>query len=61
MEKSTRYTTPAIKRPSFTIETGDTYPNPESIPGGSVEEHKQLEEANTILTGDEIRQQNENL
>lgn len=30
-------------------------------PGGSVEEHKNIAEANTILTGDEIKQQNENL
>ncbi|WP_253701470.1 hypothetical protein [Bacillus sp. FJAT-27445] len=61
MEKKTNYTTPAIKQPTFTVETGDTYPNPESIPGNSVDEHKQLEEANTLLGGDEIRQQNENL
>lgn len=61
MTKKTNYTTPAIKKPVFTIESGDTYPNPESIPGNSVDEHKQLEEANTLMGGDEIKQQNENL
>ncbi|WP_409270298.1 hypothetical protein V1499_12790 [Neobacillus sp. SCS-31] len=61
MEKNTKYTAPAIKKPSFTVETGDTFPNPESIPGDSVDEHKQIEEANALLRGDEIRQQNENL
>ncbi|RHW42212.1 hypothetical protein D1B31_06170 [Neobacillus notoginsengisoli] len=61
MEKKTKYTTPAIKNPTITIETGDTFPNPESIPGNSVDEHKQLEEANVIMGGDEIKQQNENL
>ena len=30
-------------------------------PGHSVADHKQLEEANTNIAGDEIKQQNENL
>ncbi|OCA90773.1 hypothetical protein A8F94_02540 [Bacillus sp. FJAT-27225] len=61
MDKKTNYTTPAIKNPVMTVETGDTFPNPESIPGNSVEEHKHLEEGNIMITGDEIKQQNENL
>ncbi|WP_176167368.1 hypothetical protein [Mesobacillus jeotgali] len=36
-------------------------PNQRFVPGGSVDEHRNVEAGNIILTGDEIKQQNENL
>jgi hypothetical protein len=36
-------------------------PNQRFVPGGSVDEHRDIEAANIFLTGDEIKQQNENL
>lgn len=36
-------------------------PNQRFIPGGSVDEHRDIEAGNILLTGDEIKQQNENL
>jgi hypothetical protein len=38
-----------------------TIPKKKYVAGESVDEHTFLEEANIILTGDEILQQNENL
>jgi hypothetical protein len=35
--------------------------NQRFVPGGSVDEHRDIEAGNLILTGDEIKQQNENL
>lgn len=55
------YITPSAKNQQMTINNGATFPNKKSVPGDSVDEHKFLEEANTIISGDEIRQQNENL
>ncbi|MEH7181182.1 hypothetical protein [Neobacillus vireti] len=40
---------------------GGIYPSQKYVPGESVDEHKDIEDANIMLTGDEIRQQNENL
>ncbi|XJZ25792.1 hypothetical protein ACF5W4_10255 [Bacillota bacterium Lsc_1132] len=61
MSKSDHYLTNAPRRSQITINTGGEFPNSNPLPGDSVEEHKDLEEANTIIAGDEIRQQNENL
>jgi hypothetical protein len=36
-------------------------PKKKYVAGDSVDKHSDLEEANIIITGDEIRQQNENL
>lgn len=36
-------------------------PNQSNIPGGSVDEHRKMENGNILLTGKEIKQQNENL
>ncbi|MGA9228267.1 MAG: hypothetical protein WB217_18100 [Mesobacillus sp.] len=36
-------------------------PNQRFVPGGSVDEHRDIEAGNILLTGDEIKQQNENL
>jgi hypothetical protein len=40
---------------------GGIAPNASKIPGESIDEHRNIETANIMLTGDEIRQQNENL
>ncbi|MBO0958385.1 hypothetical protein J1P26_01460 [Neobacillus sp. MM2021_6] len=61
MAKKKDYLTPAAKEPEVTIENGSIYPNKRNIAGDSVDEHKLLEEANSIIAGDEIHQQNENL
>ncbi|CAM3736350.1 hypothetical protein [Mesobacillus zeae] len=60
MKKNDRLTN-APENTEITIHTGDTMPNKKNTPGDSVAKHKDLEMANLILTGDEIRQQNENL
>jgi hypothetical protein len=59
--KKDDYLTTAPKEAQMTINNGGIFPNQKNIPGDSVDEHERLEEANTIITGDEIRQQNENL
>lgn len=61
MAKKEDYLTTAPKKQEITINNGAVFPNLKNIPGDSVDEHKLLEEANTLITGDEIRQQNENL
>jgi hypothetical protein len=61
MAKKEDYLTTAPKEPQITINNGSLFPNLKNIAGDSVDEHKYLEEANIIITGDEIRQQNENL
>ncbi len=40
---------------------GGIYPSQKYVPGDSVDEHKDFEDATIMLAGDEIRQQNENL
>jgi hypothetical protein len=59
--KSKDYLTTADKKTQMTINNGSIFPNKKNVAGDSVDEHKYIEEANTIITGDEIRQQNENL
>jgi hypothetical protein len=61
MVKKEDYLTTAPKKTQITINNGAIFPNSKNIAGDSVDEHKFLEEANTIIGGDEIRQQNENL
>lgn len=61
MEKKKDYLTTAPKEEQMTIENGSMFPNLKNVPGDSVNEHKELEEANIVITGDEIKQQNENL
>lgn len=39
---------------------GGMSPNAGNLPGNSIDEHRQIESANIMLSGDEIRQQNEN-
>jgi hypothetical protein len=59
--KSKDYATTAPKEPQVTISNGEVFPNQKNIAGDSVDGHKALEEANIIISGDEIGQQNENL
>lgn len=61
MSKKRDYLTPAAKKQEITINNGTIFPNLKNVPGDSVNEHKYLEEANSLITGEEIRQQNENL
>nr|WP_106779483.1 hypothetical protein [Lysinibacillus timonensis] len=60
MEKKEEYLTTAPKEEKITIENGSRFPNLRNVSGNSVGGHKELEEANIVVTGDEIRQQNEN-
>lgn len=59
--KAKDYLTNAPKEEQMTIENGSIFPNLKNVSGDSVDEHKFLEEANILINGDEIRQQNENL
>jgi hypothetical protein len=59
--KEEDYLTPADKEQQMTINNGSVFPNKKNVAGDSVNEHKFLEEANIIISGDEIHQQNENL
>lgn len=61
MAKKDDYLTNAPKKEKITINNGAVFPNLKNIPGESVDQHEFLKEANTILAGDEIGQQNENL
>lgn len=61
-DKKEDYLTTAPKKQQVTINTGDTFPDPKkNIPGNSVDEHRNLEQANAIIAQNEIGQQNENL
>jgi len=61
LKKNNEYLTNAARQNQVTIQNGGDFPNLKSIPGDSVDEHKDQEVANQIITGDEIKQQNENL
>ncbi|MEH7441433.1 hypothetical protein V7201_03770 [Bacillus sp. JJ1122] len=49
-----------IQNENNTLKFNDT-PNQRFVPGRSVDEHRDIEAGNILLTGDEIKQQNENL
>lgn len=61
LKKNDEYLTNAARQNQVTIQNGGDFPNLKNIPGDSVDEHKDQEVANQIITGDEIKQQNENL
>ena len=61
MTKKEDYLTTAPAKAQLTINNGAVFPNLKNVPGDSVDQHEFLEEANTMITGEEIRQQNENL
>lgn len=52
-------TTP--KKETLTVRTNNVLRNKRNIPGNSVDQHYELEEANAVIAEDEIEQQNENL
>jgi len=58
MEKKEPYPTTAPEEPKITIENQSSFFN---ALDNSVNKHKEYEEANIAITGDEIEQQNENL
>ncbi|WP_245987583.1 hypothetical protein [Ureibacillus endophyticus] len=58
VEKDDKYLTTAPKKKQITVENEM---NVRSILENSVNKNKKLEEANIAITGDEIKQQNENL
>ncbi|AIE60056.1 hypothetical protein BMMGA3_08250 [Bacillus methanolicus MGA3] len=60
-EKEENYLTHAPNNREFTIQTDGVFPNMKNIPGDSVDVYQDLKEANTIVAGKEIGQQNENL
>ncbi|QGQ46013.1 hypothetical protein [Metabacillus sediminilitoris] len=55
------YLTNAPKKERITIQTTGTALNLKHVAGDSVNEHKNLEDANSIISEKEIGQQNENL
>jgi hypothetical protein len=61
MRKKDKYLTNSPTSEQVTIQSSEALPNSKNIPGNSIDAHKELELANAILTGDEIKQQNENL
>lgn len=61
MVKKYNYLTTAPKKQQMTIVNDGKFPNPKHLPGDSVEEYEYQKEANLMITGDEIHQQNENL
>jgi hypothetical protein len=61
MTKKDEYLTNSPAREQVSIQSSEAISNSRNVPGDSVEGHKELELANAILTGDEIKQQNENL
>ncbi|MHC0035621.1 hypothetical protein [Pseudoneobacillus sp. C159] len=61
MNKQNKYLTNSPKREAVTVQSGEAVAISKNIPGDSVDAHKELELANAILTGEEIKQQNENL
>ncbi|WP_199677424.1 hypothetical protein [Lysinibacillus yapensis] len=58
MKDNNRFLTTAPKEKEFTIDTGLSAKN---VLKNSVHKHKEMEETNIAITGDEIKQQNENL
>ncbi|WP_026576526.1 hypothetical protein [Bacillus sp. UNC438CL73TsuS30] len=59
--KKEDYLTNSPKQEQVTIENGSIFPNLKNVAGDSVDRHMELTEANIVITGDEIKQQNENL
>jgi hypothetical protein len=61
MAKKEDYLTTAPKEQEVTIANDAKFPNLKHLPGDSVEEYEYQKEANLMISGDEIHQQNENL
>ncbi|WP_121612225.1 hypothetical protein [Mesobacillus foraminis] len=58
-EQKSQVDTP-IKKNAPPSTYGGMSPNAGKIPGDSIDEHRNIETANIILSGNEIHQQNEN-
>jgi hypothetical protein len=61
MKKTNEALTNTSEEGSKAVQNGSQLPRFNNTPGDSVDELRNLEDANEIITGDEIRQQNENL
>ncbi|WP_312472715.1 hypothetical protein [Neobacillus sp.] len=61
MVKKKDYLATAPRKEQMTVNNGAIYPNQKYVAGNSVDEHKYLGEANSLLAADELGQQNENL
>ncbi|WML47943.1 hypothetical protein RCG23_21960 [Neobacillus sp. PS3-34] len=61
MKKNEGFQEAVPDRPQMTVDSSGRFREQKIVPGDSVEEHKYLETANSLLGGKEIRQQNENL
>jgi hypothetical protein len=61
LNKNEKRQEPKEKKPDPPSSFGGISPSASEIPGESIDEHRNIETANIMLTGDEIRQQNENL
>ncbi|PLS15287.1 hypothetical protein CVD28_23460 [Bacillus sp. M6-12] len=60
-QNTKQYLSHAPKEEVLTVQTGGNFPNLKHIPGDSVDGHEDQEIANSIIGGEEIRQQNDNL
>ncbi|RFU69816.1 hypothetical protein D0469_08695 [Peribacillus saganii] len=61
IKNTKQYSTNAPEESVMTVQTGGNFPNLKHIPGDSVDGHEDQEIANSIIGGEEIRQQNDNL
>jgi hypothetical protein len=61
MSNKDHYLTNSPARAQASVQSSEAISISKNIPGDSVDAHKELELANAILTGDEIKQQSENL
>lgn len=61
MSQMEKYSTAPSKEKTLTVRTNNVLRNKRNIPGNSVNQHYELEEANALIAEDEIGQQNENL
>lgn len=61
MKKTNESLTNSSEEITKAVQKESQLPRFENTPGDSVDELRNLEDANEIISGDEIRQQNENL
>jgi hypothetical protein len=61
MSNNKDFLTTAPKKQQVTIANSNTVSNEKHMPGDSEDEYQYQKEANLLLSGDEIHQQNENL
>lgn len=61
MNKLEEFSLATSKKETLRVRTNNVLRTKRNIPGNSVDQHYELEEANTVIAEDEIGQQNENL